>query len=98
MAFDVRMVRNRRRSWFVALCSSAVRVGGRPQQRQVQFSRHAEALGDVVPRNVVCDESEERSQRITSCPPPYSTNLGNNVLSRMRRVISSAVRYFSPSR
>jgi hypothetical protein len=28
----------------------------------------------------------------------YSTNLGNSVLSRMRRVISSAVRYLSPSR
>ena len=28
------------------------------------FPGHAEAPGDVVPRDVVCDESEERSQRV----------------------------------
>ena len=28
------------------------------------FPGHAEALGDLVPRDVVCDEPEERSQRI----------------------------------
>ena len=27
------------------------------------FPGHTEALGDVVPSDVVCDESEERSQR-----------------------------------
>ena len=36
MAFDVRIVGNRRPSWFVALCSGAVRVGDRPQRRWVE--------------------------------------------------------------
>jgi len=45
-------------------------------------------------------QGEERVQGDPRGPggPPYSTSRGNKVLSRMRRVISSAVRYFSPSR
>ena len=39
MAFDARIVRDRRPSWFVPLCSGAVRVGDRSQRRQAQFSR-----------------------------------------------------------
>ena len=41
------------------LCVSATDLG----DGRHNFSGHAEASGDVVPRDVVCDESEERSQR-----------------------------------
>jgi hypothetical protein len=38
MAFDARIARDRRPLWFVPLCSGAVRVGDRPQRRQVETS------------------------------------------------------------
>jgi hypothetical protein len=39
MAFDVRIVRDRRPSWFVPLCSGAARVGAKPQRQRTPFSR-----------------------------------------------------------
>jgi hypothetical protein len=42
------------------LCMSATNLS----DGRHHFPGHAEAPGDVVPRDVVCDESEERSQRV----------------------------------
>jgi hypothetical protein len=48
--------RHSSRHFVPLLCVSATDLGdGRDD-----FSGHAEAFADVVPRDVVCDESEER--------------------------------------
>jgi hypothetical protein len=76
----------------------------RSRDRQVRScERIAEIAGLTDESVLIMDVPRWRAAeaaQVTGNPEevPYSTNLGNNVLSRMRRVISSAVRYLSPSR